>query len=120
MCSYQLVDEEHDDRLRSVGAAVEFAKDNNLLGVFVDAELLVRSSSSEEANIHANTSTCNQYQVPSLVDAMRNSGLIVGVHGSSTLTALTRGAETDHAPIDAFISETAISFLDHSATRELI
>jgi hypothetical protein len=36
-----MVDEESDDRLRSLGAAVEFAKDNNLLGIFVDAELLV-------------------------------------------------------------------------------
>lgn len=54
-CSYQMVDENQDDRLRSVSAAVEFAKDNNLLGVFVDAELLVRSTSSEEAIIHTQT-----------------------------------------------------------------
>ncbi|KAJ3561155.1 hypothetical protein NP233_g10369 [Leucocoprinus birnbaumii] len=100
-CSYQLVDEDNDDRLRSVGGAVEFAKDNNLLGVFVDAELLC--------------------QVPSLVDAMRNSGLIVGVHGSSvTLGSFTHGTDTDRDPIDAFISDAAVSFLDHSATRELI
>ncbi|KAF9452150.1 cyclin-dependent protein kinase inhibitor [Macrolepiota fuliginosa MF-IS2] len=99
--SYQMVDEENDDRLGSVGAAVEFAKDNNLLGVFVDAELLV--------------------QVPSLVEAMRNSGLIVGVHGNpATFTSLTHRIEADHNPIDAFISDTAISFLDHSATRELV
>jgi len=30
-------------RVSSVGAAVEFAKANNLLGIFVDADLLVRS-----------------------------------------------------------------------------
>lgn len=100
-CSYQLVDEDHDDRLQSVGAAVEFAKDNNLLGVFVDAELL--------------------RQVPSLVDAMRTSGLIVGVHGSpTTLGSFTRGADSDFDPIDAFISQTAIFCLDHSATRDLV
>ncbi|KXN87959.1 Ankyrin repeat protein nuc-2 [Leucoagaricus sp. SymC.cos] len=100
-CSYQLVDEGRDNRLSSVGAAVEFAKDNNLLGVFVDAELLC--------------------QVPSLVDAMRNSGLIVGVHGSPVILAsLTHVVETDHNPIDAFISERAICFLNHSATRELV
>jgi len=50
-----MVDENHDDRLRSVSAAVEFAKDNNLLGVFVDAELLVRSTSSEKAITHTQT-----------------------------------------------------------------
>lgn len=54
-CSYQMVDENHDDRLRSVSAAVEFTKDNNLLGVFVDAELLVRSTPSEKAIAHTQT-----------------------------------------------------------------
>ena len=31
----------NDRRLSSLSAAVEFAKDNNLLGIFVDADLLV-------------------------------------------------------------------------------
>lgn len=44
--SYEMVDEEYDQRLQSVGAAVELAKDNNFLGIFVDAELLVRASLS--------------------------------------------------------------------------
>ena len=30
-------------RISSVGAAIEFAKANNLLGIFIDADLLVRS-----------------------------------------------------------------------------
>lgn len=32
-----------DQRIYSVGAAVEFARTNNLLGIFVDADLLVTS-----------------------------------------------------------------------------
>lgn len=35
---------DEDDRAASLGVAVEFASSNNLLGVFVDAALLVRSS----------------------------------------------------------------------------
>jgi CDK inhibitor PHO81 len=34
-------DEENDSKLSVIGAAVEFARSSNLLGVFVDAELLV-------------------------------------------------------------------------------
>jgi len=58
-----------------------------------------------------------QRQVPSLIDAMRSSGLIVGVHGcSATIDSLT---DEDHDPIDAFISEEAlVSFLNHSTTQE--
>lgn len=36
-----LDDEETDNRCRSVGAAVQFAKSNNLLGVMLNAKLLV-------------------------------------------------------------------------------
>lgn len=35
-----------DRRLSSLGATVEFARMNNLLGVFVDSTLLVRFSNS--------------------------------------------------------------------------
>ena len=34
-------EEENDLKLSTIGAAVEFAKSSNLLGIFVDAELLV-------------------------------------------------------------------------------
>lgn len=37
------VEDEYDRRLASLGVAVEFARTNNLLGVFVDAELLVNA-----------------------------------------------------------------------------
>jgi len=35
------VEEEDDPRVSSIGAAVEFARTNNLLGIFADAAYLV-------------------------------------------------------------------------------
>lgn len=35
-------DEANDSKLSVIGAAVEFARSSNLLGIFVDAELLVK------------------------------------------------------------------------------
>ncbi|KAI0313604.1 hypothetical protein OF83DRAFT_1086226 [Amylostereum chailletii] len=61
-----------DPRLGSLSAAVEFAKANNLLGVFVDAELLVT--------------------VPSLVRAVRDAGLLIGTYGAKeSVAGLTGG-----------------------------
>jgi hypothetical protein len=39
---------ETDNRLLSVGAAVEFATTNNLLGIFVDDDLLVNAGPHSE------------------------------------------------------------------------
>ena len=37
-------DDDNDRRLASLSAAVDFARTNNLLGIWVDANLLVRAS----------------------------------------------------------------------------
>ncbi|KAK7061450.1 ankyrin repeat protein nuc-2 [Favolaschia claudopus] len=71
-----------DWRTTSVGAAVEFARANNLLGIFVDADLLM--------------------QVPSLIDGIRNAGLLI-----------------EGTPVDAFIRDGMVCYADHSM-RELI
>ncbi|KAF8165070.1 cyclin-dependent protein kinase inhibitor [Crassisporium funariophilum] len=91
-----------DQEMSSVGAAVEFAKTNNLLGVFVDAALLT--------------------QVPSLVDAIRSAELLVGVYGGTE--KLVEGnteflSQGDHNLVDAFVKDGIVSFLDHSL-RELV
>jgi hypothetical protein len=44
-------EEENDPRQSSIGAAVEFARINNLLGVFVDADLLVSLSPFAEIGL---------------------------------------------------------------------
>ncbi|KDR83451.1 hypothetical protein GALMADRAFT_274898 [Galerina marginata CBS 339.88] len=90
-----------DRRISSVGAAVEFAKANNLLGIFVESQLLV--------------------QVPSLVDGIRSAELLVGVYGlAENRLGLSMGSlpETDNTTVDAFIVEGVVSFVDNSM-REL-
>jgi len=89
------VEEAKDPRLSSIGAAVEFAKSNNLLGVFVDADLLV--------------------QVPSLINGIRNAGLLVGVHGEpNMLGKLVTDSDIDGTPVDAYMEGSRVLFTDHS------
>jgi len=80
----------------SIGAAVEFARITNLLGIFVDAELLV--------------------QVPSLIQGIRNAGLLVGIHGASEkfggLTTATPSLEG--TPVDALFGDGKVTFVGHS------
>ncbi|ESK93719.1 cyclin-dependent protein kinase inhibitor [Moniliophthora roreri MCA 2997] len=84
-----------DVRLSSLGAAVEFARMNNLLGVFVDANLLI--------------------QVPSMIHGIRNAGLLVGIHGTSDKTAaLTTTSGIEGCPVDAFLNDRAVVFVDPS------
>ncbi|KAJ7162538.1 cyclin-dependent protein kinase inhibitor [Mycena crocata] len=93
-------EDDEDSRTTSVGAAVEFARANNLLGVFVDADLLM--------------------QVPSLIDGIRNAGLIIGINGASEKSApLTSASAIEGTPVDAFVRDGIVFYVDHSM-RELI
>ncbi|KAG7097239.1 hypothetical protein E1B28_004610 [Marasmius oreades] len=86
-----------DRRLASLGAAVEFSRMNNLLGVFVDANLLL--------------------QVPSTIHGIRNAGLLVGVHGTSEKTiTLTTASGMEGCPVDAYLSDRTVIFVDPSAS----
>jgi CDK inhibitor PHO81 len=90
-----------DFRNLSIGAAVEFAKANNLLGIFVDADLLI--------------------QVPTLIHGIRNAGLLVGVYGPSG-RSLTLGGSSSNVEgniVDAFLGDGKVMFMDHTV-RELI
>ncbi|OCB90859.1 cyclin-dependent protein kinase inhibitor [Sanghuangporus baumii] len=85
-----------DRRLSSISAAVDWAKANNLLGIFLDADLLTK--------------------VPSLVRGLKDTGLLLGVYGEREQTALLSDpAEPDVIPVDAFHHEGIVSFLDHSS-----
>ncbi|KIK99683.1 hypothetical protein PAXRUDRAFT_131479 [Paxillus rubicundulus Ve08.2h10] len=78
----------------SVAAGVEFAKMNNLLGVFFDSELLL--------------------QVPSLIQGIRDAGLLVGVHGGpSPSNVLIHSAESTH--VDAYIRDGTVVYMERSA-----
>ncbi|KAG6850051.1 hypothetical protein H0H93_001867 [Arthromyces matolae] len=93
-------EEENDPRLSSIGTAVEFARTNNLLGVLVDAELLV--------------------QVPSLLHGIRNAGLIVGAHGKTEdLNSLFGVSDIEGTPVDAILNDGQVVFTDHEM-EELI
>ncbi|KAJ6539036.1 cyclin-dependent protein kinase inhibitor [Mycena capillaripes] len=89
-----------DWRTTSVGAVVEFARANNLLGIFVDADLLM--------------------QVPSLIDGIRNAGLLIGINGASEVSEpLTSASAIEGTPVDAFVRDGMVFYVDHSM-RELI
>jgi len=85
-----------DRRLSSLGAAVEFAKSNNLLGVLLDAGLLV--------------------QVPSLIPGVRGAGLLVGAYGLrehlSSLSHTVPGSE--NTAIDAIVQNNMMTYTDNS------
>lgn len=86
------LEDEDDGRFCSLGEAVEFARINNLLGVIVDADLLL--------------------QVPSLVQGIKNVGLLAGIHGTSERsTPLTTGGD---GSVDVYLSDGFAVYLDHS------
>ncbi|KAG9317170.1 cyclin-dependent protein kinase inhibitor [Chiua virens] len=75
----------------SVAEGVDFAKANNLLGVFFDSELLL--------------------QVPSLIQGIRDAGLLVGIHGGpSSTNVMSRSAENAH--VDAYVHDGTVVYTD--------
>ncbi|EJD01250.1 cyclin-dependent protein kinase inhibitor [Fomitiporia mediterranea MF3/22] len=86
-----------DRRLSSISAAVDWAKANNLLGIFLDADLLIK--------------------VPSLVQGVKDTGLLLGVYGKhDQCTLLNDPSDGDTTiSVDAFIHEGVVTFLDHSS-----
>ncbi|KAI5124795.1 hypothetical protein M0805_005429 [Coniferiporia weirii] len=89
-------DDVDDRRLSSIGAAVDWAKTNNLLGVVFDAGLLLK--------------------VPSLIQGVKDIGLLLGVYGQpDQAVSLTKSTDTDATLVDAFIQDGVVRFLDHSS-----
>ncbi|KAG1715967.1 hypothetical protein ID866_1191 [Astraeus odoratus] len=82
----------------SVAAGVEFAKRNNLLGIFFDSELLL--------------------QVPSLIQGIRDAGLLVGIHGGPS-TSNTMVHFSDGAQVDAYIRDGTVTYLDNSTGEQM-
>jgi len=85
--------------LSSLGAAVEFSRANNLLGLFIDADLLI--------------------PVPSLIHGIRDAGLLVGVCGPSDKSTTIASPITDRDPVDAVLRDNVVAYIEHS-TREVI
>jgi len=88
-CTALGIEDVTDRRLSCLGAAVKFSKMNNLLGVFIDAAVLV--------------------EVPSLIDAIRDAGLVVCVYGASEMLEIS----IESSRIDAFLQEGMVIYKEH-------
>jgi len=84
-------EEENDNRCRSVSAAVQFAKSNNLLGVLLNALVL--------------------QQIPSLIPGIKEHGVMLAAFGSaSSLLSTTSGMGL--LKIDATLVDGVLTFAD--------
>jgi len=86
-------EEENDNRCRSVSAAVQFARSNNLLGVILNALIL--------------------QQVPSLIPGIKEHGVMLAAFGSnSPLLSTTSGMSMNLLKIDATLADGVLTFAD--------
>jgi len=102
-----------DLRLTSISAAVEFSKNNNLLGLFLDTYLLVGSLWLNEALFRFTMP--HQVKVPSLVRAVRDAGLLIAAYGTAeNLASLVSSTQSiDGGAVDAVFQEGVLVFHDH-------
>ncbi|KAJ8588773.1 hypothetical protein M405DRAFT_739668, partial [Rhizopogon salebrosus TDB-379] len=78
----------------SVAAGVDFAKRNNLLGVFFDPKLVL--------------------QVPSLIQGIRDAGLVVGFCDNP----LAYAEPMESKNVDAYIRDGIVVYMDHSTGEQ--
>ncbi|KAG8716326.1 ubiquitin-protein ligase peroxin 12 [Ceratobasidium sp. 423] len=84
-----------DLRQRSISGAVDFAKENNLLGVLVDARLI--------------------RQVPSIAQAVRDSNILLGSFGlpDQVMVTLPVGPDIEPLNLDATLTQGVLTVHDH-------
>ncbi|KAI0693587.1 hypothetical protein BC835DRAFT_1068445 [Cytidiella melzeri] len=85
------IEDTNDYRLSSLNCAVEVCKTNNMLGLLLDAELLS--------------------QVPSLVRAVKDFGLLLGAFGGKEQLSLLSAGENS---ADAFLQDGILTYSDYS------
>lgn len=109
-------EEESDNRCRSVGAAVQFAKSNNLLGVILNANLLVSLRSATVIGI-TDTCTFSKAAIPSLVQGAKEHGVVLVAFGSHSqlgkLDNVFAGSPPDTPRIDAKLNDGVLSYIEH-------
>lgn len=104
----------NDRRLTSIDAAVDWARNNNILGVFLSADLLVRELLPSVATVSLTDVFYAQDQVPALVQGVKDAGLLVGAYGSKEETSVWRRSNTtDSVSVDAVLHDGVVSYLDH-------
>jgi CDK inhibitor PHO81 len=74
---------ELDRRCTSIEGAVKFAKANNVLGLLLDATIMVDFSPLPLASERIIDHSGLQTQVPSLIHSVKESGLLLGLFGSA-------------------------------------
>ncbi|KAF8741661.1 Glycerophosphoryl diester phosphodiesterase family, partial [Rhizoctonia solani] len=84
-----------DLRQRSISGAVDFAKENNLLGVLVDARLI--------------------RQVPTIAQAVRDSNILLGSFGlpDQVTVSLPVGPDLEPLNLDATLTQGVLTMHDH-------
>ncbi|KAF8529169.1 cyclin-dependent protein kinase inhibitor [Hysterangium stoloniferum] len=87
VCSAQV--DRRDRRCKSTAAAVDFAKWNNLLGLLINSTILTK--------------------VPSLVQGIRDSGLLLAAFGSRE-----SASQADLGTLDALMQNGVLTFIDHT------
>lgn len=106
-----------DLRLTSISAAVEFSKNNNLLGVFLDTYLLVCPFFFRPNRFFFVSMLLRHHQVkvPSLVRAVRDAGLLIAAYGTAeNLANLVSSTQSiDGGGVDAVFQEGVLVFHDH-------
>ena len=106
------VQDAHDYRLSSLGAAVEWCKLNNLLGLLLDAELLVSLLCTYPVRHALNIEITLQNRIPSLIQGVKGFGLLVGAYGvPENVSSLS---DRDSGLVDAFLLDGILTYFDHS------
>ncbi|KAF8342028.1 Glycerophosphodiester phosphodiesterase domain-containing protein, partial [Cantharellus anzutake] len=83
-------EEEIDTRCRSISAAVNFARNNNLLGLILNASIL--------------------QQVPSLILGIKEHGVMLAAFGNTNLLPLSSATGTS-TKVDAMLTEGVLTFV---------
>jgi CDK inhibitor PHO81 len=103
--------DERDRRYSSLAAAVEFSKANNLLGIFVNADFMVNPLSGTYEMILIDNF---QMPIPSLIQDVHATGLVVGVYGSDDVSgSIVPGTAGDGALVDAVLQGGVVNYIEH-------
>lgn len=107
---------EDDRRCTSIREAVKFAKANNLLGIMLEATMLVRRHSvlssprpRPGAGGGADSSPHPQVQIPSLIQSAREHGLLITTFGTASRVVLADAHMTDGVCVRSSLSPVSSS-----------
>lgn len=110
-----------DLRQGSISAAVDFAKENNLLGILVDARLIV-SRLVIHSWVQLTIDLALQHQVPSIVQAVRDANILLGSFGlpDPITSGLPVNPDMEPLNLDAKLAQGVLTVHEHfSSVQQL-